>query len=131
MRAILVTGFVLLFMSKLLYACIWQIHFYSNQQEIATMECENKNRPEMHCNGKCYLAKKLRLADEQLQAKKDQQSHSLNKIKSLEDTDLSFSIIQHFELTSVVAEPKSPVTNLIDTYQFETHSSIFHPPCYC
>lgn len=95
------------------------------------MECENKNRPEMHCNGKCYLAKKLRLADEQLQAKKDQQSHSLNKIKSLEDTDLSFSIIQHFELTSVVAEPKSPVTNLIDAYQFKTHSSIFHPPCYC
>lgn len=131
MRAILVSGLVLLFMSKLLYACIWQIHFFSNQQEIIQLECENKNRPELHCNGKCYLAKKLRMADEQLQAKKDQQSHSLNKIKSLEDTDLSFSIIQHFELTSVVAEPKSPVTNLIDTYQFETHSSIFHPPCYC
>jgi len=33
--------------------------------------CENKDKPEMHCNGQCHLAKKMKtLADEQAPNKK-------------------------------------------------------------
>jgi uncharacterized protein YlzI (FlbEa/FlbD family) len=39
------------------------MNFYLNQKEIAAIECENKDRPEMNCNGKCYLAKQLEKAD--------------------------------------------------------------------
>lgn len=27
--------------------------------------CENRNRPELHCDGKCYLAKRIAALDEQ------------------------------------------------------------------
>ena len=33
--------------------------FYANQDYIAKNLCENRNRPELHCNGKCCLKKKL------------------------------------------------------------------------
>jgi hypothetical protein len=38
--------------------------FEMNKKEIADKMCENKNRPWMHCNGKCYLMKKLKQAEE-------------------------------------------------------------------
>lgn len=34
----------------------WKI----NQQEITRLYCINKAKPEMQCNGQCYLAKKMR-----------------------------------------------------------------------
>lgn len=33
--------------------------FLSNQDYIAANLCENRARPEMHCNGKCHLRKQL------------------------------------------------------------------------
>lgn len=36
-----------------------------NQQALAERYCENRMRPELKCNGRCYLAKHLRVADEQ------------------------------------------------------------------
>lgn len=36
------------------------IHWKIYQTEIANKYCENKNRPEMQCNGQCYLAKQMR-----------------------------------------------------------------------
>ncbi|MBB2150491.1 hypothetical protein [Pedobacter gandavensis] len=38
--------------------------FELNERYIATVLCENKDKPAMHCNGKCYLAKKLKQAEE-------------------------------------------------------------------
>jgi hypothetical protein len=115
-------------MSKLIYTCLWQIHFYNNQKEIVALECENKNRPELHCNGKCYLAKKLRVADEQLQTKKDQQSHSLQKIKALEDSDVTISLFKTDEITPLISDVSISVVNHVDLYVYEPYPSIFHPP---
>jgi len=38
--------------------------FVVNQKDIAENVCVNKSRPWMHCNGKCYLKKKLQQAEE-------------------------------------------------------------------
>lgn len=127
-RSVFVSGLILLFMSKLIYTCLWQIHFYSNQKEIVALECENKNKPELHCNGKCYLAKKLRVADEHLQTKKDQQSHSLQKIKALEDSDVTISLFNPIEIATLISDVNIPVVNHIDLYVYEPYLSIFHPP---
>lgn len=35
-----------------------------NKQAITQQLCENKSRPEMHCEGKCYLSKQLKKAEE-------------------------------------------------------------------
>jgi hypothetical protein len=36
------------------------IEFALHQQEIAANLCENKNKPELHCNGHCYLLRQIR-----------------------------------------------------------------------
>src|SRR5690606_17911547 len=38
--------------------------FELNRDFIATTLCENIDMPEMHCNGQCYLAKKIQQAQE-------------------------------------------------------------------
>ena len=44
--------------------------FQLNRDYIAKTLCENRNRPQLHCNGKCYLAKRLRAR----QAREDQET---------------------------------------------------------
>jgi hypothetical protein len=39
------------------------LHFVVNQASITARFCVNKARPRLHCNGKCYLAKQLRRAE--------------------------------------------------------------------
>jgi hypothetical protein len=45
-------------------------YFKLNRDYIAKVLCENRERPQMHCNGKCYLAKKLK----QQQEKQDKET---------------------------------------------------------
>lgn len=35
------------------------IEYYANYDYIATVLCENKDKPYLECNGKCYLEKQL------------------------------------------------------------------------
>lgn len=44
--------------------------FQLNRDYIAKTLCENRSRPALHCNGKCYLAKRLKTR----QAREDQQT---------------------------------------------------------
>jgi len=38
--------------------------FELNRNYIATHLCENRDKPWLHCNGKCYFMKKIRQAEE-------------------------------------------------------------------
>jgi hypothetical protein len=38
--------------------------FEMNKSYIATRLCENRDKPWLHCNGKCYFMKKIRQAEE-------------------------------------------------------------------
>jgi hypothetical protein len=35
-------------------------YYQTNRDYIARVLCENRDKPQLHCDGKCYLAKKLR-----------------------------------------------------------------------
>jgi hypothetical protein len=39
-------------------------YFHLNRDYIAKVLCENRQRPELKCNGNCYLAKKLKQQEE-------------------------------------------------------------------
>jgi hypothetical protein len=54
--------------------------FELNRQYIADHYCINKNRPWMHCNGHCYLMRKLNEARE----KQDKDQEQVQKSFSLE-----------------------------------------------
>ena len=83
----------------------------------------------MKCNGKCYLAKQLQKAEDELNEKKSKQEQSKNTIKLMEvsafiapqkiafSSNFSFQI----ETTNFVSYSKNLQSGA--TYP------IFHPPC--
>ena len=48
-------------------------YYQINKEYITRVLCENRDKPQMHCNGHCYLAKKLKAQKE----KEDQQTGEL------------------------------------------------------
>ncbi len=46
--------------------------FEINKEYISTSLCVNRNRPELHCNGRCYLMRKLKQAEEKEQKQEKQ-----------------------------------------------------------
>ena len=84
MRAFLSILLISILMSKTVYTIFWQTFFILNQKEIAELECVNKDRPEMNCNGNCYLAKQLKKADQELTQKKSENQRSLENFKQVE-----------------------------------------------
>jgi hypothetical protein len=51
--------------------------FQLNQKYIATTLCVNRNKPWMHCNGKCYFMRKLKQAQEKEKNEESQAQKNL------------------------------------------------------
>ncbi|RAJ05167.1 hypothetical protein LX64_02321 [Chitinophaga skermanii] len=56
--------FLLLLTLKMMALPLLLLEYNLNQAYIAANLCENKNKPQMHCNGKCHLKKQLNKATE-------------------------------------------------------------------
>jgi hypothetical protein len=110
------------------YSIFWQVNFYFNQKEIAAKECVNKNRPEMHCNGKCYLAIQLKKADAELESQKEKQQGSYSNLKIIEGASYIPNEKIFFELNSSYKNVSKHNYIYNNTYKLEFHFPIFHPP---
>jgi hypothetical protein len=128
MRFIFSSFFITLLLSKIAYSVFWQVNFYLNQKEIADKECENKNRPEMHCNGKCYLAKQLEKADSELESQKDKQEGSFSHLKVIESSVYIPISSLVFQILNFKEDKSKLFFNYKDFYFFEINSKFFHPP---
>jgi hypothetical protein len=51
--------FYLLYLLAMVRPLVPIIEYYANYNYIATVLCENKDKPYLECNGKCYLQKQL------------------------------------------------------------------------
>ena len=66
------------------------IYWKANQSVIAKTLCENRNKPKLHCDGKCNLRKKLALLED-----KGESNNSLpSAISKLKSPD-AFVLIEH------------------------------------
>ena len=65
-------------------------YFNINRNYIARVLCENRDRPQLNCNGKCYLAKKLK----QQQDKKDKET--TERVSNTPVAHLFFLSASHF-----------------------------------
>jgi hypothetical protein len=119
---------VSLILSKVIYSAFWQMNFYFNQKEIAAIECENKDRPEMNCNGQCYLAKQLKKADEELASKKEKQEHSISILKLVETSVFIENWKLKFEVPAFNIEKELASYFYTSYYNLLLKSDIFHPP---
>ncbi len=120
--------FLLLLTSvRILVVPVVYLDFELNKEYIIENLCENRFKPELNCNGQCYLAKQLhKVAEDKATKEAERQEQSFKKL--LEETfhHENFVFSQTFE--SVI----SPVYNNF-TYKTSTYSTLvtplFHPPC--
>jgi hypothetical protein len=96
--------------------------YVMNEHSITDKYCVNKDKPQMHCNGKCHLKKQL---DKTEQGGKDQ-----NKVDKTEWT--VFILPQKFYATTFFysVEKTINIAKQCD-YSFLFQHSVFHPPQVC
>ncbi len=104
------TGFTKLF----IYA-----NYELNKDYIAKTLCINKAKPMLHCNGKCYLTKKLKQAEQEEQ----KQEKSSSKRFSVE---VFLPTTQGFKFFTRQTDEFLPPTPL--PYSSLKMYGIFHPP---
>jgi hypothetical protein len=99
---------------------VYDAAYVLNKNYIATKLCINKDKPIMHCNGKCFLAKQ-------------QQQEEQRNDKSADTRKEKFEI-QFFSLPSaIILETIFSKNDIIynDHVSFslpDFHTSVFHPP---
>ncbi len=97
-------SYILLFVFQLsIFKPIWVIVDYqANYEYITEVLCENKERPELNCNGTCYLHKELsKIAKDEMPTEDSKPSASMNRTKSeyipMSDYAVDFSSIERKE----------------------------------
>jgi hypothetical protein len=97
------------------------VDFYANQDYIAKTLCENRDKPQMHCCGRCQLRK--RLAHEDSQDKNNPERKSDDKREVLYSEDIAAVTSAPNRTCTVNAYPSARVTGPVDRSK-----DIFHPP---
>jgi len=94
--------------------------FELNRKYIATELCENRDKPELQCNGKCYLSKKLKQAEE----REKKEEHDTQK-KSFQDN----YILKQNSLTQLFSIELKKDNSIEITGELPTRTSeVLHPP---
>lgn len=112
------------FTFALLYQSIGQlavmVYYQANKGVISSSLCENRDKPVLQCNGKCYLAKQLEKLEEKEKSEKTVKVEKL-EIQFPHNPDvLTFKAFQ--------PEPEKNIFFYWCGYQFDHLSSFFHPP---
>jgi hypothetical protein len=94
--------------------------FAINQEFIAAELCENKDEPELECNGKCYLAKELKKDEER---KHDDQVSKVEVLLFCESKIVSVDSIPVFHVD------KSENSVYLNRLSEGHYNDVFHPPC--
>ena len=93
--------------------------FELNRNYIATKLCENRNRPWLHCGGKCHFAKNIKQAeDKQASDERQSQKSLFQEVYVISSTDVKF----HSSLLQVISTPYT------STVPADRPATIFQPP---
>lgn len=78
--------------------------FELNHKYIAEKLCENRNKPWLHCNGKCYFMKKIRQAQEKQNSEESQSQKNMLQLAYCVQTN---AIKFHTQLLQVIIVPNN------------------------
>lgn len=102
------------------------VEYVVNYDYIATVLCENKDKPMMHCNGKCHLMKELAK-----NAEEDKPISSNKKVASQEHEVLFFQELKPFAIGYISAQTKlSSAPNYSNNYSYLENKTVFRPPIF-
>lgn len=112
---VLLIAFITVSFSKVILVGYYEL----NKKQITEQFCVNKDKPQMHCCGKCMLKKKLA---EQEQQKSPVVPDLKNEIQ-LFHSPLTINIVTDLSNGINISSPYTFV------YQTGVNGSVFHPPC--
>ncbi len=97
-------------------------NYLINQDYIAEFLCINKDKPELECNGKCYLAKQL----EEASAEKEKNVPAI----VMEDYPIGIMTFSSFKITETTKTPLLANFQYKNDYTFSYLNLVFHPPAH-
>lgn len=112
---------LLAFLAATFSKAVIVVDFYANQDYIARNLCENRDKPMMHCCGRCLLRKRLAHEDNQDKNNPERRAENNNEVLFLEDVSPAMTA-PVVCLTQIPYSPycaEAPVDQAVD---------IFHPP---
>lgn len=100
------------------------IEYVTNFQYISTVLCENKNKPKMHCNGKCHLKKNLKKTFEA-----DGSTPASDKVNFLTEWIILFlNPVESIEMIPDLSPELQHASLVRNTYEYLYSSDLLHPP---
>lgn len=116
---------VIIALSLLLKPILPLVDYGLNYDYISKVLCINKEKPQMHCNGKCHLMKELAKASESEKPinsdKKDNSKQEIELLFYKELNEINFRQIYFHNKTSIG-------DNYANLYFHSVSCSVFHPP---
>jgi hypothetical protein len=76
-------------------------YYQVNKKTIAATLCVNKNKPQMHCDGQCYLGKQLKKAEEN-EKRQNQSLREKDEVITIYDKKIQVSYIPSFSFVSYI-----------------------------
>ena len=118
------TAFILLaaFFAQTFSCMLIIADYYANTAKY-TKNCENKARPQMHCNGKCQMMKKLQGEEKKDQENPERKSENKNEVVLFSKSFFAINLTVHIIITKAVKLLPASDGNSIDR-----SLDIFHPP---
>jgi len=95
--------------------------YEANKAYVAKELCENKARPQMKCNGKCYLRKQLNKTENNQQQNQQSKQSQTEAVEFLPVTAFTFTPCFHEEANTYIDIYTSPKG-------YNPLVNIFHPP---
>ncbi|SFU37647.1 hypothetical protein SAMN05216480_10255 [Pustulibacterium marinum] len=85
--------------------------------------CVNKDKPELHCDGKCYLAKQIAKAQEAEKERREKKQIPIN-------TTVEFCevITSYFNLFIATEQSQQTLEYKDTLYAYTSHSRLLRPP---
>lgn len=100
------------------------VEYVVNYDYISKVLCVNKDKPKMHCNGKCHLMKELAK-----EAENEKPISSDKKIASQEFEVLFFQEVKSYQITPFYFKTAVKInTRYSNLYCYLNSHSVFHPP---
>lgn len=102
--------------------CTWTVvDFAMNRDYISTYLCENQDRPELECQGKCFLMTKLK---NQMNDSQEHRAKQLTQLSKIELMNVHEATKFGFFNTDFVSLKLAEDPDVIEGYL----ASVFHPP---
>jgi hypothetical protein len=111
----------LLMLIKMLAMPIVYLEYALNKEYIASTLCVNKNKPAMHCSGKCQLKKQLAKASETGDAQNQKGATSMPPADYCEE-------IKQYTFSITILNAHSFAAFLPGAFPTGYKGNVFHPP---